>query len=166
MITSASDVYVEKLSILTGGVSWQIADLNNLASSIKIGILETDTAPGSFQGGFLHMDEGECWIRDIIVNGERITDKVRTIIGNTDFFITSMDPRIMLLTPALTDNRTITEPTIGIYPGTELLFVRTETSTGEFNWIVGESTLSTPNTYLRRKWTGTEWVTIEKGVSA
>lgn len=75
------------------------------------------------------------------------------------------DLQQMLLTPVLTDNRTITEPTIGIYPGTEL-FVRTATSTGEFDWIIGESTLSTPNTYLRRKWTGTEWVTVEKGVSA
>lgn len=52
---------------------------------------------------------------------------------------------------------------MNIHFGREILYVRSEKATGGFAWVIGNDFSAAPGSWLRRKWTGSEWVSIGRG---
>lgn len=156
---SLSAVRVNRLVVLTGGAAWTLGSFNNADGTVNIGRLETDTMPSDFTG----VGAGATWsIGDIVVNQQSIltgTDSQSNISSTLNMFHKST----RILDVALTAARTITEPTKELFTGRERTYVRTAAATGAFAWNIGSDSLASPGMWLRRRWTGTAWITTGKG---
>lgn len=163
-LDALSEVFVERLIVRTAGGAWVIADLGGFDAKCTIGTLEADTLPSSYQGGFTGAGAAAIhWVRDIILNGEKRNEGIRTITGNTAFSATSIDAHTVMMTEPITNNCIITEPFVGIYPGREMTYIRDITSTGAYSWQIGTENLSVPGAFVVRKWSGTAWFTKSRG---
>lgn len=162
---SLSEVVAHRVIVRAGGVPWRMGDLSSLDGKVKVATLECDTLPSSFQGGFVSVGSGaEYWIDDIRVNLESLKTGVDTR-GNAALTVGSMHRGTQRLTAALTADRAVTEPTVGLPPGKEFLYERTAAATGAFSWTIGGDALTAPGTWLRRKFdraAGT-WSTVARG---
>lgn len=164
---SLSSVRVDRLVVIAGGYTgWGIGNFNSLNGTIEIGRLECDTLPAST----LHTSIGTTATWSVGGGGDVILNQRSIINGLTSrtnagaaVTLNSLATGRQLLDQPLTATRVLVESTISLFPGREILYIRTANATGAFTWTIGGDSLTTAGTWLRRMWTGTAWITIGKG---
>lgn len=160
-----SEVVAHRVVVRAGGVPWRVGDLSSLDGKVRVASLETDTLPSAFQGGFVSVGSGaEYWVDDVRLNLELLKTGVDTR-GNAALTVGSLHRGTQRLTAALTADRLVTEPTLGLPPGKEFTYERSAAATGAFSWTIGGDALTAPGTWLRRKFdrsAGT-WSTVARG---
>ncbi len=162
---STSAVRVNRLVVRSSGTTWRIGDFTSNNGIITVGRIETDTAPNVSNGGFIAVGvSATAYFDDLVVSQQAISTGIDTR-GDSSVSLNGFAKGTQLLDTPLTATRTITEPisTYRMATGREIRYVRTANATGAFNWNIGADSLTAAGSWLRRMWTGSAWVTVDKG---
>lgn len=160
--TLGADVTINTLNVYANGVPYRLGALGNVAGNIKIGVLNADTKPNVFNGGFQNTPaEANVYVGTTNIGGVNLADSV-LIKENANHNMNAFTENTVIYTTPLSVTRTVTESSLGTTPGRKIRYVRAETCTGS-SLVIGDATLDTAGTFIERQYVGSVWVTVGRG---
>lgn len=163
LVDAASELTCKELSFTKGSGTWVFADFVSGNGKATFKDVTCDVQPSTANSGFANVGSSAAfWVDGLDIGGENIRTGI-DIRGNSSVVMNGFSKGVQYLDAALTQDRTITEPSQAVRTGREILYVRSAQATGAFSWAIGNDSLTAASTWLRRKWTGSTWLTIAKG---
>lgn len=158
-----SSVNVNNVIVRAGDASWSLGSMNSANGTLKVGRYSADTAPMNALFASVGASAAVSVGGNALVGGVLLDNGYREL-GNGDATMYMSSVGFQRFTSPLTTNRTVTEyATPRRQPGYAVTYIRDTAATGAYSITIGDDTLATAGTWLRRMWTGSAWVTIAKG---
>jgi hypothetical protein len=158
-LDSTSDVSFYGGHLRRGSGAYFLADLRNGSGRVRFERLACDLLPDEP----VNAGSADWAVCQLTVNGSNLENTV-VLNGNSNDSASALEGYLQTLDSVLTQSRTISLPSSGLYQGMRIEFIRTKAALGDHNWTItgaAESVSLWPNSRATFVYEGSEWMLLE-----